>query len=277
MLQNIQALIVEDIQDTSDYIKQRIKQLFPQVYPIHQAYDIDEAYELIKLNDIQLVFLDIQLATGTGFDLLQKLSNENRIDFEIIFITGESAKEYTLRAIKFSAIDYLYKPLDDTDLTLAVNKALGKITNKNFNQQIKLLLERVGGDAQLPSNKMAFHLHSGVIEFVNISDVVYLKADGVVSYVYLKDNTKLTATRNIGFYKDMLVAECHFHPISNSLLVNQDYIKKYNHRELTVELENGTVLYASKRFGKDFKDQFANKKSRFSGFTDGIKSLLGKA
>nr|WP_321408013.1 LytTR family DNA-binding domain-containing protein [uncultured Carboxylicivirga sp.] len=275
MEQQVNALIVEDIQDTSDYISQRVRHLFPQFKQIFQAYDISEAYELIKHEDIQLVFLDIQLTTGTGFDLLKRLSEENCIDFEIIFITGESAKEYTLRAIKYSAIDFLYKPLDDSELVQAVNKALTKISSRNFNHQIKLLLERVGGAQPMPSNKMAFHLHSGIIEFVNISDIVYLKADGVICYVFLKDNVQLSVTRNIGFYKEMLVSDYHFHAISNSLLVNQEFIKKYNHRELTIELTNGTVLYASKRFGKDFKDQF-NKKSGINHLTQTIRQLFGR-
>lgn len=271
----INALVVEDIQDTSDYICQRIKQLFPQITQISQAYDIEEAYDIIKRENIQLVFLDIQLTTGTGFDLLKKLSEENCIDFEIIFITGESAKEYTLRAIKYSAIDFLYKPLDDSELVQAVNKALTKISSQNFNHQIKLLLERVGGAQQIPSNKMAFHLHNGIIEFVNISDIVYLKADGVICYVFLKDGVQLSVTRNIGFYKEMLVSDYHFHAISNGLLVNQEFIKKYNHRELTVELTNGTVLYASKRFGKDFKDRFG-KKGGINSFTQTIRQLFGR-
>jgi two-component system LytT family response regulator len=275
MVQDITALIVEDIQDTSDYIRQRILHLFPQIRKIHQAYDIDGAYQLIKDSTIHLVFLDIQLTTGTGFDLLKKLSAEDCIDFEIVFITGESAKEHTLRAIKYSAIDFLYKPLDDSELVQAVNKALAKINTRHFNHQIKLLLERVSDSQSAPSHKMAFHLHNGIIEFVNISEIIYLKADGVITYVHLQDDSRLSVTRNIGFYKDMLVGDYHFHAISNSLLVNQEFIKKYNHRELMVELTNGTVLYASKRFGKDFKDRF-NTKGRLSGWTKSLRQLWGK-
>ena len=275
MEQKVQALIVEDVPDTSDYIRQRVEKLFPQINKIFQSFDIEAAYDLLKQNSVQLVFLDIQLTTGTGFDLLRRLMNENLIDFEIIFITGESAKEYTLKAIKFSAIDFLYKPLDDGELTQAVNKALVKINHKAYNQQIKLLLERVGVSRGNPSNKMAFHLHSGVIEFVDISDILYLQADGVITYIFLKNGIRLTATRNIGFYKEMLVSDYHFHPISNSLLVNQEYIKKYNHRELTVELTDGTTLYASKRFGKEFKDTFNSSGGGVKSIASGLKKLLG--
>ncbi|MCU4157443.1 response regulator transcription factor [Carboxylicivirga sp. A043] len=274
MEQVVSALIVEDVPDTSDYIRQRVELLFPQIQPIQQAYDIESAYELIKQQIVNVVFLDIQLTTGTGFDLLRRLMDENLIDFEIIFITGESAKEYTLKAIKFSAIDFLYKPLDDAELTQAVNKALVKINRKAYNQQIRLLLERVGVTQGAVSNKMAFHLHSGIIEFVAISDIIYLQADGVITYVFLSGDQRLTATRNIGFYKEMLVSDYNFHSISNGLLVNQDYIKKYNHRELTVELVDGTCLYASKRFGKEFKDSFNSSDSRIKSFAQSFKKLF---
>lgn len=275
MEHTVSALIVEDIPDTSDYIKQQVELLFPQIKPVYQAYDIDSAYNTIKQQQVNIVFLDIQLTTGTGFDLLRRLMDENQIDFEIIFITGESAKEYTLKAIKFSAIDFLYKPLDDSELTQAINKAIVKINSKAYNQQIRLLLERVGSNQNSLSNKMAFHLHSGVIEFVVISDIIYLQADGVITYVFLKGDVRLTATRNIGFYKEMLVSDYHFHSISNGLLVNQDYIKKYNHRELTVELTNGTCLYASKRFGKEFKDTFNTSARGIRSLAQSLKRFLG--
>ncbi|MCT4648050.1 MAG: LytTR family DNA-binding domain-containing protein [Carboxylicivirga sp.] len=269
------ALIVEDVQDTSDYIHSRVRELIPQIGEIFQAYSINEAYELISNQSIDIVFLDIQLPTGTGFDLLKKLSEDGNINFEIIFITGENAKEYTLRAIKYSALDFLYKPLDDTDLLFAANKALEKLNNKHFNRQIRLLMERVGDNQGSISQKIAFHLHNGIIEFLHIDDIKYLQADGVVTYIYLTNNTRLSATKNLGFYKDMLISDYNFYMISNSLLVNHNYIKQYDHRQLLVTLTDGTHLYASKRYGKSFKDIFATKGAiaTIGGF---FKSFLKK-
>ncbi len=270
MEQKYTALIVEDIPDTSDYIKQRIRHLIPQLHTIHQAFTIEEAHAFLVKQPVDIVFLDIQLPTGTGFDLLKQLSDEGKVNFEIIFITGESAKEYTLRAIKYSALDFLYKPLDDTELLVAVNKALQKISNKHFNHQIKLLLDRVTDSPGTTSNKIAFHLHNGIIEFLHIDDIKYLQADGVITYIYLQNTTKLTATKNLGFYKEMLISDYNFHLISNSLLVNGDYIKRYDHRQLLVTLTDDTHLYASKRYGKEFKDQFAAR-GALAGFKNRIK------
>ena len=265
------ALVVEDVEDTSNYIKQRIEKLCPLIRDIQQAFSIDDAYEKIKANHFDIIFLDIQLPKGTGFDLLRMLSDEGKIDFEIIFITGESAKEFTLRAIKYSALDFLYKPLDDTDLILAVNKATEKLRSQYFNRQISLLLDRVGDSNINKTNKIALHLHNGIVEFVTVDEIKYLEADGVIAYVFLRNGNRLTTTRNLGYYKEMLMIDYNFYPISNSLLVNQDYILRYNHKELQLTLNDGTVLFASKRFGKSFKDTFTQQNN------NGSKVLLSIA
>jgi|WetSurMetagenome_2_1015567.scaffolds.fasta_scaffold31649_4 two-component system, LytTR family, response regulator len=253
MENRLHSLIVEDVPDTSEYIKQRIKKLCPVIKTIDQAFTLGEAKKMIRINQYHIVFLDIQMPSGTSFDLLQQISEEGSIEFEIIFITGEGAKEYVIRAIKYSAIDFLYKPLDDSELVLAVNKAIDKLNKQTYNKQISLLLERMIPD-QPKSNKMAFHIHGGIIEMIDITDIKFMKADGVVSYVFMKNGQKIATTKNLGFYKDMLVHDYNFVLISNSTLVNRDIIKRYNHRELSVVLTDGVVLWASKRFGKELKD-----------------------
>lgn len=114
MSEKYKALIVEDVKDTSEYIKNRIEKLCPKTGEIAQVYNLTDAYEILKTQNFHILFLYIQMPDGTSFDLLKRLSEENHINFEIIFITGESAKEYTLSAIKYSALDFLYKLLDDS-------------------------------------------------------------------------------------------------------------------------------------------------------------------
>ncbi|HZL12331.1 MAG TPA: LytTR family DNA-binding domain-containing protein [Prolixibacteraceae bacterium] len=276
MSEKYQSLIVEDVHDTSNYIRQRIEKLCPSLEQPDQAFDLDEAYRLISSKNYNILFLDIQLPKGTGFDLLKRLSTESKVDFEIIFITGESAKEYTLRAIKYSALDFLYKPLDDTELIIAVNKAIEKLQSNCFNRQIKLLLDRVDSTSQYKTNKIALHLYNGLIEFVGINEIKYLMADGVVAYVFLSNGEKLTTTRNLGYYKEMLMIDYQFQPISNSLLVNRDFIHRYNHRELLVTLTDGTKLYASKRFGKDFKDSLIKTPLTNNGIRGTLATLWRK-
>jgi two-component system LytT family response regulator len=201
--------------------------------------------------------MDIQMQSATSFDLLQQLAEVDKIGFEIIFITGDGAKEHLIKAIKFSAIDYLYKPLDDTELVVAVNKTIEKLNLKQQNEQVKVLLDRL-----LPiepkSSKIAFHLRGGVIELINVSEIKYLKADGVISYVNIKDGRNLATSKNLGFYKEILINDYSFVMISNSYLVNREYIKKFNSRDLSVMLADNTVLFASKRFGRELKDSLGS-------------------
>jgi two-component system LytT family response regulator len=268
-METYKALIVEDVKDTADYILSRIRKLCPEIKEIAMAHTLQDAQNQLINNDFSIVFMDIQMPEGTSFDLLKQLTNESNIDFEIIFITGESAKEYTLKAIKYSAIDFLYKPLDDSELVLAVRKAIDKLSHKNYNKQVEILLEHIASRDTPTSSKIAFHLRNGIVELIDIPQIIYLQADSVVTYVYLTNDRKLTANRNLGFYKELLISDFNFKQISNSLLVNNDFIKQYNHHELTLTLTDGSHLYASKRFGKILKDELSENPN-----TTGIKKLL---
>lgn len=254
------ALIVEDLKDTSDYILSRVRKLCPSIAHIDQALTLSDAEAMIRSRRYEIVFLDIQMPTGTSFDLLKKLSEDDAIYFEIIFITGESAKEYTLRAIKFSAIDFLYKPLDDEELILAVNRAIGKLQNQNYNYQIKLLLNRIDEQTNIKFRKIAFQLHNGIVQMVSIDNLKYMQADGVVSKAYLNSGEELSINRNLGFYKDIMIIEHNFIPLSNSILVNKDYIKRYNHQLLRVTLSDGTELHVSRRRGKELRELLSEKR-----------------
>lgn len=261
------ALIIEDVQDTSNYIRQRIQMLCPMLSPVAQAFTLEEAYTMITTTNYDIVFLDIQMPEGTSFDLLKRLTEHGNINFEIVFITGESAKEFTLRAIKYSALDFLYKPLDDSELVVAVNKAVMKLSNQNHNKQVKILLDRMEEHyTTMKSNRIAFHLFNSLVEFVSVKDILYLEADGVVSKVYLNGGESFTTNRNLGFYKEMLIVDYSFLLISNSILINPDYIKQYNHQMLQVVLLNGKTLQVSRRRGKEIREVLTSNK-RSLGFS----------
>jgi two-component system LytT family response regulator len=154
--------------------------LCPSIAKIDQALTLSEAENLIENNSYDILFLDIQMQTGTGFDLLKRLSDKGEINFEIIFITGESDKEHVLRAIKFSAIDFLYKPLDDSELVVAVNRALEKRKKQELNHQVKLLLQQIDEHSAAKPDKIAFHLHSGILQMIPVDELKYIEADGLI-------------------------------------------------------------------------------------------------
>lgn len=259
-MERYSALIVEDVKDTSDYILQRIRALCPFLQSVDQVFTLEDAEVMIENNSYEILFLDIQMPSGTSFDLLKRLSEKNKINFEIIFITGESAKEYTLRAIKFSAIDFLYKPLDDAELIVAVNRAIERINKQSYNHQVKLLLNRIDEQVSVKTNKIAFHLYNGIVQMAGIDELMYMEADGVISKAHLSTGETLTVNRNLGYYKDILIIDYKFIPLSNSILINRDYIKRYNHQTLKVTLTDNTELRVSRRRGKELKDLLSDKK-----------------
>ena len=259
-MEKYSALIVEDVKETSDYIYRRVSLLCPSIAEIDQALTLSEAENLIESNSYDILFLDIQMQTGTGFDLLKRLSDKGEINFEIIFITGESDKEHVLRAIKFSAIDFLYKPLDDSELVVAVNRALEKRKKQELNHQVKLLLQQIDQHFAATPDKIAFHLHSGILQMIPVDELKYIEADGVVSKVYLQSGETIKVNRNLGYYKDLLMLEYNFVSLSNSILLNRDYIKRYNHQTLKVTLTDDTELPVSRRRAKELKELLSERK-----------------
>ncbi len=273
-MEKYSALIVEDVKETSDYICRRVSLLCPSIKKIDQALTLSEAEDLIESNRYDIVFLDIRLQAGTSFDLLKRLSDKGVINFEIIFITGESDKEHILRAIKYSAIDFLYKPLDDGELVMAVNRALDKRESQDLNNQVKLLLQRMDERSTVKPDKITVHLHSGILQMISVDDLKYIEADGVVSKVHLKSGETITVNRNLGYYKDLLILEHDFVPLSNSILLNREYIKRYNHQTLKITLTDNTELPVSRRRGKELKEMLGERKG-LSGMISTFMSICG--
>lgn len=268
------ALIVEDIISTCDLIKNRIQSLSKSIKTIDQAHDLETAYNKISKNDLDIVFLDIQMPNGTTFDILKRLSDENKIDFEIIFITGQKESEYLINAIKFSAIDFLYKPLDDEALIQAIEKAENKITNRKNAKRVELLLEYVDKVDSNHTNRVAFQLSKGLIKFFNVDQITHLMADGVVTKVFLADGAEYRATKNLGYYKSFLISQFNFCSISHGTLINVDLVDGYMHKEQIVSMKNGFKLKASRRGGKEFKDRMEDSLLDGGSFFTRLKNLI---
>lgn len=273
-MRKLNTIILEDTVANREALKKILAQKCPQIFIVGEANNQDEAYELIKSERPFLVFMDIQMREGTSFDLLERLHKEGAVDFEIIFITAFGKYEYATKAIEFSALDFLTKPIDSEKLVSAVEKAEKRIQNQQHNEQITLLLENLTRSSNR-SKRIAFHLTKGIIEFVQVDEIIYLEADKTICTVFLKDGTKLTAMKNLGHYSKLLIADYDFFPISNSYLVNINFVKRYNHSELTVKLTNDKYLYASRRGGQEFKKYLNDNKKEFGDLqNDGMLSFL---
>jgi two-component system LytT family response regulator len=270
----IQAIIVEDTFDNRETLKKILADECPQVRLLGEAENVKQGCDLITSMNPDLVFLDIQLGKGTSFDLLEELHAQDAIHFEIIFVSGHGTFENYTRAIEFSALDFINKPIEAEKLVKAVEKAAKRLGGRQYNRQIELLLEHLHRP-NAKSRRIAFHLLKGIVEFVQVEDIVRCEAEGVVSHVHLKDGSKLTAMKNLGYYSRLLTVEHNFFQISNDMLINLDFVRRYNHSELAITLTDGQVVYASRRGGQDFR-KFLNDNKEYGRLeeTQGLASLL---
>ncbi|MCP3931532.1 MAG: response regulator transcription factor [Bacteroidetes bacterium] len=270
----LNTVIVEDIPANREALKTLLKNECPNVKVLGEAGTIEEAEKVISQVNPNLVFLDIEIRKATSFDLLDKLHKENAINFEIIFFTAHGRYEYATRAIEFSALDFLSKPVDPKKLRIAVEKAAMKLDQQQYKSQVELLLETLSFP-NFKSKRIAFHLTKSIIEFVEVDTIIYLEADSTITHIHLEGGNMLSAMRNMGHYSKLLLPDHNFFPISNSLLINLDFVKRYNHNELAVSLINGQSLYASRRGGKDFKRFLSDNKGEYGRIRRaGMKGVL---
>ncbi len=263
----MKVLIVEDIIVTANLIKNRLETLISKITLINQAFTLEEAEIRILSGNYDIVFWDVNMPKGTSFDLLKKLSSDNKITFESIFITGEKESTYVINALKFSAIDYLYKPLDDDELVSATNKAIEQRLKSKDSQRIDFLLKMLSS-SNTESQKVAFNLLKGTTVFIELDQIVMLEADGVITNIHLIDKSILHASKNLGYYKSFLLEKDNFFQVSHAVISNVKEVSAFDNKSLILKFKNETFTTVSRRRAKDFKN--------FLQFYDPKSSLLNK-
>lgn len=259
--------IVEDSQENINTLRYLLDRVDADLEIVAEARTLDEARELLKTN-VDLAFLDIQLKEGNIFDVLNELYSAHVTLPEIVFATAHGSFEYATKAIQFAALDFLTKPLDQDDLSAVISKALKKRETPSFqNDQIGFLLELLQGNMQAPTS-IGIILPKGVIEFVDLADIMYFEADESTCKVYSATSHPLHSTKHLGYYIDLLLGNQEFVQISKGCLVNTDHIRRYSHRDKTLQLKNGESLIASHRFSKNLRKHLLQ--------TQGKSSILRK-
>lgn len=236
----IRAIIVDDEPKNRKVLRSLLEKFCPQVTVEQEAGSAQEALEVIALSKPDLLFLDIEMPYGNGFDLLDQLMP---VDFEIIFITAFD--EYTLKAFKYSALDYLLKPVNIEELQSAVERASKKIHLKSINQQLANLLQNMAPNKAAVS-KIAVPTNDSYV-FLALRDILRLEARGNYTCIYTNDGGKHISSRNIKQY-DELLPEKQFFRIHNSHIINLEHVKKYRRgRGGEVEMADGALLEVATR------------------------------
>src|SRR6202012_1572428 len=200
----MKAIIIDDEPRGRNILMQLISQNFPQIKIAATAQNADEGIKQIDLHKPDVVFLDVEMPGKNAFDMLKELGS---IDFKIIFASAHN--HYALNAIKLSALDFLLKPVDLNDLSRAVERLTAAPAQSQ--QQVPHLLQQI----QQPKGKLGKIAISSLtaIEFVNISDIIYCKADNVYTEVYLINGEKLISTKSLKDFEDILTPHlfCRVH------------------------------------------------------------------
>jgi len=238
----IKALIIDDELDAINYLRSIIREFCQEIEIVGTANTIYNGFIEIKLKEPDLVFLDIELSDGTGFDLLKKFEDRK---FRVIFCTAHN--DQALQAFKFSAVDYLLKPIDIIELKDAINKVSTSLPT-SFRQFDQVLFENY---YHRQPSKLAVTTNNGY-EYIALDEIIRLEADRSYCAIFLKGGKKLLVSKCLNdFYK--LLQEKNFYRVHNSHLINMQHVIKFVRTDGGfVKLSDGSTVPLS----RNKKDEF---------------------
>ncbi|WP_159947835.1 LytR/AlgR family response regulator transcription factor [Polaribacter septentrionalilitoris] len=237
-MDKLTSIVVEDNSLALEMLVNDINTHFKEVEIIGSAKSVIEAAKLLQNQQPDILFLDIMLGDGTGFDLLEIFPN---LVSKIIFITASDA--YAIRAFKFAAIDYILKPYSIKDLENSFTKAKQQITPQN--EQLTILKQAVTAPSER-LKKLSLHTQEKII-VVDIKNIIRCKSDNNYTTFYFKDGSKILVSKTLKFYADIL-KENDFIRVHQSHLINKYQIKEFIKSDGGyLVLKNNTNIPVSKR------------------------------
>jgi len=235
----IRTIIVEDEENVKISTEVKLKQYCSDVEIIGWSESVAVAIKMIPSLKPDLVFMDIKLADGTGFDILKHLSP---ISFNVIFITAFN--QFAIEAFKFSAIDYLLKPISPNDLIGAVNKIKAKSSVQNIENHLNALYKNL--ESSSTSEKRLVLNSAECIRIVGVSEVVYCQADINYTRFFLTDNSSIIIAKSLKEYEDFL-SDYGFFRCHKSYIINIKHLKSLNKLTLELKMSNGSIVVLSQR------------------------------
>jgi two-component system LytT family response regulator len=240
-MEKIKVILVDDETDSREVLLSLLQNYSGLIEVTGQASSVSEAYDIIRKERPQLVFLDIQMPKAGGFDLLKKFEE---VPFEVVFVT--SFDKYAINAIKFSALDYLLKPVEIDDLDFAIRKALKSISMKSSSgKQIVNLLHSL--DTDKIDRKIAVHSNDKV-KLLSEWNILIVEGDGSFCHVTMVNNEVFTTARNLKDFEEYFETTNNFVRISKDTIINIHHIRDYSKGEpCTITMMNGKTFDVARR------------------------------
>ena len=240
------CIIIDDEKHCIKTLSNLLETNFSEVKILATCLDSTKAYDIIQQHKPDFIFLDIEMPLLNGFDLLSKFEN---LFFEVIFTTAYDS--YAIKAIKYSALDYLLKPIGKEDLAAAIEKIKSKQSSIS---KAQVQMATAVHNRQLPDT-IALPTTDG-LTFTHVNDIVYCTADGSYTRMYMTDKSEILFSKTLGDV-DELLSEYHFFRIHHSTLINLKQVKKYIRGEGgEVIMSNGQSLQVARTRKNDFLNVF---------------------
>jgi two-component system LytT family response regulator len=249
----LKVLLVDDEVKSCEVLSKILLNYCADVTVVGMAHNITEAHDLILQTNPDLVFLDVQMPGGDGFSLLEKFDN---INFHIVFVTAFD--QFAIKAIKFSALDYLLKPVNIDEVIESVNKfKKDRMINEHAIKD-HTLLQNLLKNVIYPGKKIWDTIAlptAQAILYVKLDEIIYVEADNNYSVFYLESKEKIMVSYTLKTYEELL-CEQHFMRVHNSHIINLHKVKKFiRGKNGYAEMSNGKQIEVSPRK----KDEFLGK------------------
>ena len=242
----MKVIIIDDENKARRLISTLLSENCPEITLQLEADDLETGVALIKEHQPDIVFLDIEMPKHSGLHIVD-FFEPNEMNFQIIFVTAYN--DYAIQAFKLSAVDYILKPVDISELKSAIEKAKRNIESKSINNRLDDL-KRVF--QQLSLNKMVLEVPKGIL-FVSHDDIILFEADGMYTKVYMKNNESQLICKPMKHFVDQLQDKPIFYKPHRSFLVNLRYIKELSKKDgFHLIMENNKTIPIT----KEKKDEF---------------------
>lgn len=237
----MRALVIDDERRARETICQIIALYTPEIQVVAEADSVQQGIAAIRQHQPDLVFLDIRLGDGNGFDILKEIGHNN---LNVIFITAYD--EYVLKALKVSAIDYLLKPIDPDEFIAAIEKAKKKLEQDHLTERINFFIQNMS----IPNQKIKKITlkTTDSIHIIKIEDIIYCQADRNYTTFHLLNQPEIIASKNLREYEELLPRQNFIRP-HHSYLVNINHIIRYdkNDKNALISINNHQIPVSTRR------------------------------
>lgn len=227
----MKILLIDNETEVRELLKEMIEATAPGVHQLDEADGVASGLQKINTFRPNIIFLDVEMGDGTGFDLMGKIPHPS---FQLIFTTAHN--KYAVQAFKCSAIDYLLKPIDPVELENSLQKATTNISNSNLSKQLAVLMQQLtskdAGEKQIVLKDIEASY------FVKLSDILYCEAEGSYTKFYFSNEKPIVISKNLSTYEELL-GPYGFIRTHHSYLVNPIKIKMYD------KTDGGTLILTS--------------------------------